>query len=246
LFHPAALVLTLLSMITGASAQGTDRTDQYRLTLNITTPITTNLNGNAMLGFFANPDNRSQNYRLQWPAVTWVTKRWLQLSGGLLTQYTDHHDAADDLLLRPFAGVKLFVPNQAHLVLYNFTRYEYVASENLDTWAWNSYSRIRSQFAAEVPLTTGERAWKSGTWYTLVSVEPFYRLDSHQFSPLRVGGGIGHIINDKVRAELTYQAQFTQSGSSGLAWTENIIQLNFRIGLKQGILARLLNPTEKE
>jgi hypothetical protein len=75
-------------------------------------------------------------------------------------------------------------------------------------------------------------------------VEPFYRFDRHQFSPLRVGGGIGRILKDKVRVELTYQAQFTQSGSSGLSWTENIIQLNFRVGLKEGILGALLNPTE--
>jgi hypothetical protein len=241
-FQRAALVLALLSMLTAARAQ--DRTDQYRLTLNLTAPITTNLDANPMLGFFGNPDNRSQNYRLQWPAVTWITAKWLQLSGGLLTQYTDNHEAADQLLLRPFAGVKLFVPNQAHLVLYNFTRYEFVASENLDPWTWNSYSRIRSQFMAEVPLTTGERAWKPQTWYTLVAVEPFYRFDRHQFSPLRVGGGIGRVLKDKVRVELTYQAQFTQSGSSGLAWTENIIQLNFRVGLKEGLLGKLLNPME--
>jgi hypothetical protein len=158
-FQRAALVLALFSMLAAADAQGTDRTEQYRLTLNLTAPITTNFAGNAMLGFFGNPDNRSQNYRLQWPAVTWLTAEWLQLSGGLMTQYTDNHDAADDLQLRPFAGVRLFVPNHAHLVLYNFTRYEYLATENLDTWTWNSYSRIRSQFMAEVPLTTGERAW---------------------------------------------------------------------------------------
>jgi hypothetical protein len=241
-FQRGALLLAAPSMFTAARAQ--DRTDQYRLTLNLTAPITTNLDGNTMLGFFANPDHESQNYRLQWPAVTWITTKWLQLSGGLLTQYTDNHDGADELLFRPFAGVKTFVPNQAHLVLYNFTRYEYVTRENLDTWTWNSFSRIRSQFMAEVPLTTGERAWAPQTWYTLVAVEPFYRFDRHQFSPLRVGGGIGRILKDKVRVELTYQAQFTQAGSSGPAWTENIIQLNFRVGLKEGVLGRLLNPTE--
>jgi hypothetical protein len=245
-FQRAALGLAFVSMLSAASAQGIERTEQYRLTLNLTAPITTNFDAHATLGFFANPDHQSENYRLQWPAATWLATYWLQFTGGMLTQYEDNRNTADELLLRPFAGPRLFVPNQAHLVLFNFTRYEYVATENLDSGSWRSFSRIRSQFVAEVPLTSGERAWKPETWYTLVSVEPFYRFDTHQFTPVRVGGGIGRILKDKIRVELTYQAQFTQAGASGLQWTGNIIQLNLRFGLKEGVLGRLLNPTEKE
>ena len=51
------------------------------------------------------------------------------------------------------------------------------------------------------------------------------------------------MLNSRLRMELIYHAQYTRPASgTGLAYTDNIFRLNIKIGLHQGILARLQNP----
>ena len=79
----------------------------------------------------------------------------------MISTYTDNEDSANQLELRPFTGVKLFVPNNIKWNIYNFTRYEYRALQDQDTYDWNNYSRIRSRFGVEFPLTS--RAKRPGS-----------------------------------------------------------------------------------
>jgi hypothetical protein len=147
------------------------------------------------------------------------------------------------LELRPYAGVKLFLSNKFNWNIYNDTRYEFRDMQNFATRDWSGYSRIRSQFGVEVPLTSRERAWHPKTWYGRADVEPFYRFDKNTFDPLRTEVALGHILSNRVRLELVYAAQFSRSpGSSSLEFTENIISLNFKIRLLEGLLHSLLNP----
>jgi len=111
------------------------------------------------------------------------------------------------------------------------------------TGDWNASHRIRSRFGVEIPLSSGDRAWQPKTWYALADVEPYYRFDRHAVDPLRVRGGIGYVINDRIRTEFIYHAEFTRpAGSSGLEFTDNILRLNIKIGLTMGIIGRLQNP----
>ncbi len=139
--------------------------------------------------------------------------------------------------------MKLFVPNTSEIQIYNFTRYEFRDTENLDTHDWSSYSRIRSRFGVEFPLTKRSEAWQTETFYALADVEPFYRFDTDEWNPLRVRGGLGYILNDRIRVELIYTANFERSApGSPLEFNNNIIELNIRIGFGKGLLGRLLNP----
>ena len=145
--HTRYRALLLAALLVPLAARGADDdvSDEYRLTLAMHSKITDKVSGNGTLGFFANPDLDTRTYRVQWPDFTYRAARWIQLSGGLLTQYIHDEHKADKLELRPFAGVKLLVPNQIKWNIYNYTRYEHRALENLDTHDWSHIDRIRSK-----------------------------------------------------------------------------------------------------
>jgi hypothetical protein len=240
---------TLLSIALGlacaaaARAQNGDVSDEYRLTVSPQHPISGDLTGFGELGLRWNPDKNYDAFTILYPGVTYAAAKWAQISGGLRTLYTHDEFTDSKLELRPFAGVKLFLPNGLKWNLYNYTRYEYRDMENLDTHVWTSYSRLRSLFSAEIPVTSRERAWEPGTIYAVVGVEPFYRFGWGGINQLQAGGGVGYVMHDRARVELTCLTQFTQPNSgAGLQYTENIFNLNFKIGLGEGILRRVLNP----
>jgi hypothetical protein len=240
--HALLVALALCVAAWPVQAEGGDITNEYQLKLSPYHKITEELSGFGSLEYDNNPAQDSSTYKVGWPGLTYTVNRWLQLWGGLLVHYTDNRNSADQLELRPYAGVKLFVPNQAHIHLYNFTRYEYRALEDLGTHDWNNYSRLRSRFGVEVPLIA-RQAWQPKTRYALADVEPFYRFDKDEMNPLRVRGGIGYILSEGVRPEFIYTAQFTPKGSSSpLEYTENIFRLNIKTELARGLLNRLQNP----
>src|SRR5262249_21655554 len=127
----------------------------------------------------------------------------------------------------------LMLQNDLHLHLYNYTRYEFRAIENLGTHDWDFDHRIRSRFGAEIPLASGEKVWRANTWYALVSVEPVYTFNEHTIDPLRVSGGIAYIVSHRLRVEFLYYAQFTRPNGGNLAFTENIFRLNFKVNLNR-------------
>lgn len=184
----ALLLLAAGTILPAAHASDPDPeiADQYRLTFELNARIATNFAGNGTFGFFANPDMENQTYRLEWPNITYLPTHWLHVSGGLLTQYTDNHDSSNELELRPFIGAKLFVPNNAKLTIFNYTRYEYRNTENLATHDWDQTSRIRSLFEIDVPFSSRERAWTPRTWFALAGAEPFYEFNKHDITELRL------------------------------------------------------------
>ena len=235
--------LLLWAVAFPARAADDDPSNEYRTSVDVQHPIAGNLAGRVELGYRWNPELDYQTFTILWPGLIYRAAKWAQVSAGLRTLYKDNESSADELELRPYAGVKLFLPNQLKWNLYNDARYEFRDTRNRATQEWSSYSRIRSQFGVEVPLTSRERAWDPKTWYGRADVEPFYRFDTNRVDPLRVEVAFGHIVSDRVRLELVYTAQFARpSGSRSLEFTENIISLNFKIGLKEGLLRRLLNP----
>ena len=216
--------------------------NEYRLTLFPYHRITDELTGFGYLGYVNNPEKEYQTYYLGWGA-SYSLNHSVQLWGGLIGMYTANQNSAEKLELRPFAGVKLFVSNDLKWNLYNFTRYEYRAIEDRDTHEWSDIHRLRSRFGVEAPLTARERAWQPKTLYALADVEPYYRFDRHRIDPFRVRGGLGYVLNDHIRLEFIYHAQYTRpEGSSGLEYTDNIYRLNIKIGLQKGIVGRLQNP----
>ena len=176
--------------------------------------------------------------------MNYTANSWLQIWTGLFTYYTDNRDSSDTLELRPFIGPKLFIPNKWKWSVFNYTRYEYRDTLTLESGKWNGASRIRSRFGVEIPFTVRERAWKKNTWYGLTDVEPFYRFDHNQIDPLRIRGGVGYVVNERVQLEFIYTAQFARSHGA-LAYDENVFRLNIRIGLSEGLLRRVLGAPDR-
>jgi len=224
-----------------------DVSNQYRLTLSPHYPIRGNFSGFGELGYGWNPERDRQAYTILWPGVTYHAAQWARLSVGLRSIYTDNEDSPDKLELRPFAGVKLFLPNEFKWQLYNYTRYEFRDTQDRDTHDWTGYHRLRSRFGAEFPLTSRAKAWQAKSWYGLADVEPFYRFDTDRIDPLAVRAGIGYVLSDRIRLEFIYGAAFRRrAGSSGLEYTDNTFRLNIKIGLNRSIVSHLFNPESSD
>ncbi len=144
-------------------------------------------------------------------------------------------------------GVKSFLINKSHITIYNYTRYEFRAIQNLDTKDWKYINRLRSRFGIEFPFSTTDKAWKSSHIYGLADVEPYYVFETQKFDPVLISAGLGYIVSDYLRMEFIYHMQLTQSiGSDGLKYTDNLFRVNVKIGLQEGILQRINNPNKKE
>jgi hypothetical protein len=236
------LVCALLIFGLAPALAGPEEDNIYELNINPHAPIIGDLSSFGNFGYYGQNDTYSK-YRFGWPSLLYQVSPWLQLIGGLDSYYTDNYQSTDTLELRPYGGVKLFVPNKTRITIYNYTRYEFRDTEDLDTHEWSSYSRIRSRFGVEFPLISRSEAYQPKTFYTLADVEPFYRFDTDEWDPLRVRGGLGYVLSDRIRLELIYTAEFDRSApGSPLEWNNNTIELNIRIGFSKGLLGRLLNP----
>lgn len=236
-------VLSFLAASPAVQAQQDEISNEYRVTLFPFHPIRENLTGFGYLGYVKNPDGDFQSYYLGWPGLNYSFRSWLQIWGGLIGIYTDSESAANKLELRPFTGVKLFVPNEAKINVYNFTRFEFRDTKDLETHRWSAVGRARSRFGVEAPLAPRVRGWQPGTWYGLADVEAFYQAGKDAWDPVRVRFGPAYIVNDRLRIEAIYHVQYTreQPGAS-LDHTDNIFRLNVKIGLTHGIIQSLSNP----
>jgi hypothetical protein len=214
-------------------AAGDDIDNLYRFTVFPWYKLSDKFTAFARLSYSVDSgrDNRTLNFIS--PGVYYTPTPWLQVWEGMINRYVSKASAPDQLELRPYGGVKLFVPNDWKINFYNFFRYEYRAIEDRDTHDWEGTHRIRNLLGAEVPLVSRERAWQPNTWYALVNVEPFYRFDEHAIDPVRVTGGIGYVLNRYVHMEFTYAAQFSRVNGGPLEYTENILRLNIKIGLNR-------------
>jgi|WetSurMetagenome_2_1015567.scaffolds.fasta_scaffold146969_2 hypothetical protein len=221
-----------------------DKGNEYRITLFPSHKITDKITGFAYLGYVFNPEKNYQTYYLGWPAACYTAKSWLQIWGGLVGLYTNNENSSNKLELRPFIGPKFFIPNAMKWNIYNFTRYEYRAIQDRDSKDWSNYSRLRSRFGVEFPITSLEKAWQNGTFYGLADFEPYYRFDKGLVDPFRVRGGLGYIMKKApIRIEFIYHTQFTHpEPGSNLQFTDNIFRLNIKIGLNKGIINQLNNP----
>lgn len=238
------LLATLMALVfVSRSLQAEDEppANEFRFTLSPYHPVKGNLSGFSRLGYYYNPDEGYSEYYLGWPGLVYEVKPWLQLWAGMHNTYKNNKNGADLLEPRPFAGVKLFVPNRAKINLYNFTRYEYRMTVNLDSGDWTYVNRIRSRFGIEVPFAPRERAWMKRTFYGIANVEPFYRFDEDVVDPLDLRGGVGYVLNDRIRLEFIYYARFArEDGTEPLEYSENIFRLNMKIGISRAILQSVL------
>jgi hypothetical protein len=242
-FSTMLLLMCFISMVPQPARAQDDIGNEYRFTVFPSHKITDKLTGFAYLGYVTNPDKGYKTYYLGWPAAAYTANSWLQIWGGLVGLYTSNSASSDKIELRPFAGGKVFLPNNLKWNIYNFTRYEYRATQDRNTRDWSSVNRLRSRFGLELPFASSIKAWKPGSFYGLADAEPYYRFDKGWVDPFRIRVGVGYIVDERFRFEFIYHAQYTHpSGNSALVYTDNIFRLNIKIGLNKGIIGILNNP----
>lgn len=241
-------VVALAAFVSSPSlhAQNDDPSNEYRFSLYTYYPVFGDLTGFSEFGYAFNPDQKYDRYIAEWPNLNYKVNKWLQAIVGLRNQYQINHDGGDTLQLRPYIGPRLFVPNSWKWDIYNYTRYEYLDTLNEETKEWSAYSRIRSRFGVQFPIASRDNAWQPKTWYGLADVEPFYRFDPNSFNQLRLRAGGGYIVNDRIRIEFIYTAQFNRQSGGGFEFNQNTFQITARIGLARGIIRRVLNNDEKD
>jgi hypothetical protein len=224
-----------------AATEPAEVANEYRITAFPSYHMNEEWSGFGYLGWVNKPDADYMSYYLG-KGLNYAPVKWLQIWGGLIAVYTDSGVKSDSLELRPFAGPKFVGANQRKWRYFNWTRYEARFTETLDTDEWKTVHRVRNQTRLEIPLASLDRAWTPKSWYFLGDVEPIYRSDTGQLDPLRVRVGLGRIVNARTLMEFQYFVQYTRPNGAGLAYTDNIFRLNFKIGLSRGLsLSRLLD-----
>jgi hypothetical protein len=240
-----ALVLTPAAGLYGQN--NNDVTNEWRITAFPHYPIKGKMSGFGYLGWVTNPDSNYKLYYFGVPGFIYTANPKVQAWVGLLDIYTNNDTLSngkqDTLELRPFIGGKFFLPNKLRWNIYNFSRLEFRQTYHHDTHDWTNAERLRLRFGIEAPLTSREKAWTDKTFYGIANVEPLYRFDKSDIDPFRAQLGLGYVANDRIRAELLYYANWGRvAPSNDLAFTENIIRLNIKIGVKRALLSHVWNP----
>ena len=163
--------------------------------------------------------------------------------GGLIGIYTDRTVKSDSLELRPFIGPKFLGLNRKEVALLQL--------DSIRTPAHRNARHGRVEDRAPGPQSDPHRdsprvdrpgldAEERGTCWRTSSRSTAPRLDR---PPLRLRApGPGFVTSRRALVEFHDSTQYTRPDSGGLAYTDNILRLNFKIALTKGIsLTRLLD-----
>jgi Protein of unknown function (DUF2490) len=220
------------------SARAQEVTDDGRVGVIFAHPIVGEFSG-APYVWFDDQTGGVKTYRVSFPHVIYRARPWLQGWGGLIVNWTDGQASGNTRELRPYVGVKVFLPNSAHIHLYDLTRFEWRRITNTASDTITREGRFRTRPGVEFPLSA--RAWQPGTFYGLANGEMFVE---HSFvNALRFMSGAGYIKNDRLRIEFEYVLELSRKASTdALAYSDNSFRLDFKVSFKQGLLHRQDGP----
>jgi len=224
-------VLAVLIAVGASHARAQDVTDDGRLGVIVAHPIVGALSGTPYV-WFDDQTGGAKTYRVSFPNVIYRVRPWLQGWGGLIVNWKDNEASGNTRELRPFAGVKVFLPNSTHIHLYELTRLEWRRITNTENDTITREWRLRTRPGVEFPLSTS--AWQPGTFYGLANGEVFVE---HSFvDALRFMFGTGYIKTDRVGIEFNYVVELSRRTSiDPLAYTDNSFRLDFKFSLQQGL-----------
>ena len=188
--------------------------------------------------FFDDQTGDVKSYRVAFPNVIYHAKPWLQGWGGLIVTWKDEA-SGDTRELRPYAGIKIFVPNSVHLHLYDWTRVEWRRTTNTDNNTVTRVWRFRTRPGVEFPLSA--HAWQPGTFYGLFNGELF--VEQSFVDAVRFMSGAGYIRNDRVRLEFNYVLELSRKSSTdALAYSDNSFRFDVKLSFKEGLLHKQQGP----
>ena len=225
----------LVVVVLGAhNARAQEVADDGRIGAIFAHPIAGDLSG-APYVWFDDQTGGVKTYRVSFPDVDYRARRWLHGVGGFLVNWTDGEASGNSRELRPYVGVKVFVPNTARVHLYDLTRFEWRRITNTASDIITRETRFRTRPGVEFPLST--HAWEPRTFYGLANGEIFVE---HSFvNALRFMSGGGYIKNDRLRIEFQYVLELSRKASTDvLAYSGNSFRLDFKFSFKDGLLQR--------
>ena len=179
------------------------------------------------------------SYRVAFPNVIYHAKPWLQGWAGLIVTWKDDDSSSDTRELRPYVGVKIFVPNSAHLHVFDWTRVEWRRTTNTDNDTVTRVWRFRTRPGVEFPLSA--RAWQPNSFYGLFNGELFVE---HGFvDEVRFMSGAGYIKNERVCFEFDYVFELSRNSPSDvLAQSDNSFRVEVKLSFKEGLLHKQDGP----
>jgi len=203
--------------------------EEYRVTFVPTYPVSKKIFLTTYLGYVNIPDLKQVNYYLGAPLlVTYRPNPVIEFMAGAFIVFSRPKEGLDNNEFRPLAGVKLYLPNDHHLNIYNWTRYEYRSFHYMDDESLdNVKNRLRNRIGLEIPLS--KNAWQPKTLYALTDFEFFYTFEKKYFDRFRERLGLGYILDPHWRVELIYHIQMLRaSKDENPVWTDNILRLNIK------------------
>jgi len=235
-FRAGALLLVALGA-SGARAQ--DVTNDGRVGAIFAHPLVFEKFSGEPYLWFDDETGGVKSFRIAVPNVIYHAKPWLQGWSGLILWWTDNDSSGNTRELRPYVGVKVFVPNSSHVHVFEWTRLEWRHITNTSNDTITREWRLRTRPGVEFPLST--RAWQPGTFYGLANGELFVE---HGFiNAVRFMSGAGYIRNDRTRIELQYVFEMSRSApSDALAYSDNSFRLDFKFSFKEGLLHKQEGP----
>ena len=225
-------VLLVLAALGARGARAQDVTDDGRIGVIFAHPtIIEDVSGQPYF-WFDDQTGGVKTSRVAFPNVIYHARPWLQGWGGLIVTWTDNRASGNTRELRPYVGVKVFLPNSAHIHVYDWTRYEWRRITNTDNNTITREERFRTRPGVEFPLSA--RAWQPGTFYGLANGELFVQNDF--VNALRFMSGAGYIKTDRVRIEFQYVLELSRKSSSdALAYSDNSFRLDFKFSFREGL-----------
>src|SRR5262245_3362337 len=226
--------LLVVAALGAHSAHAQEVTDDGRIGVIFAHPIAGDFSGQPYV-WFDDQTGGVRRYRLSFPDVTYRARTWLRGMGGFIVNWTDGQASGNTRELRPWVGVKIFVPNSAHIHVYDLTRFEWRRITNTTSDTLTREGRFRTRPGVEFPLSTN--AWQPRTFYGLANGEMFVQ---HSFvNALRFASGAGYIKSDRLRIEFQYVLELSRKASTdALAYSDNSFRLDFKFSFKQGLLDR--------
>lgn len=236
-FRASLLLLLAFAAVPDARAQ--DVTNDGRLGVVFAHPTVLEDISGAPYVWFDDQTGSVTSFRFAFPNLIYHAKPWLQGWSGVIVTWKNNPSSDDTREFRPYVGVKVFVPNSAHIHLYDWTRYEWRRTTDTDNDTVTRVWRFRTRPGVEFPLSA--QAWQPGTFYGLANGELFVE---HNFvDAVRFMSGAGYIKNDRVRIEFNYVLELSRNSSSdALAYTDNSFRLDFKFSFRQGLLHKQEGP----
>ena len=222
------LAISILLPDVATAQEAEEINSEYRVTFVPTYPVSKKIFLTSYLGYVNIPNTKTINFYLGAPMlVTYRPNPVVELMAGAFLVFANVDVGSDYTEFRPLAGVKLSLPNDRHMNIFSWTRYELRSFDYDDETLNNTKNRLRNRIGIELPLS--KNAWQPKTLYALTDFEFFFTIEKGYFDRFRERLGLGYVIDAHWKVEMIYHIQMLKNSKDvNPVWTDNIFRLNIK------------------